>query len=129
MAQDCPDLSGRFRCQGGYEIRVETLFGPDGPLYRFQGPVEGSTELWADGEPHPIRSKIGSGLIRGTCRDGRLIADYVVEGKRGEERLRDTMYIERKALVRVRQSGGRVNPGSGRLEFLHAGAFVCRPVF
>jgi hypothetical protein len=125
-AQECPELSGHFRCDGGYEIEVSTFEKADGVHYRFEGPLEGSTELIADGRTRARNTKQGRANVRGYCRNGQLFADFAAVGP---NLFRDKMYMERGALVRVRQSEGFINRRSGEVEFRKADAYVCRPIF
>ena len=123
QAQSCPTINGIFKCQGSgnsYQIQVSTDVDDQtgAPRYHFQGPAQGGTEVIADGQERALATKTQHGSVRGDCQAERLIAYFNLLDESGHTTVfKDEMYMERKALVRIRFMGPT------------ASTFVCRPVF
>jgi hypothetical protein len=123
---ECPKLSGVYSCGSGQNVfEINVTQGSEGgnTKYVIESSVEGTHKVVTDNSPQPIQTRMGDGTITTHCKTGKLVVTFLLRNSAGlTYDVRDTLYVERKALVRIRLS----LPGS-RAQVREV--FVCRPVF
>jgi hypothetical protein len=123
---ECPKLSGVYSCGSGqnvFEINVTQASEGGNTKYVIESSVEGTHKVVTDNSPQPIQTRMGDGTITTHCKTGKLVVTFLLRNRAGlTYDVRDTLYVERKALVRIRLS----LPGS-RTQVREV--FVCRPIF
>ena len=101
-AESCPQLQGTFHCHSAepFEVDVAEEMQDGYASYTLSDPTGVRTFL-TDGQFHEMNFHDGKGVYKASCQANSLL----IEARSPEgEALVDRYYIERAALVRVRQS-------------------------
>jgi hypothetical protein len=125
-AHGCPNLAGVYSCGSGakaFEITVTQGDEGEHTKYVIRSSVEGTHKVVTDNSAQPLKTPRGSGTISTGCKSRKLLVTFLLRDAAGlTYHVRDSLYIERKALVRVRLS---LPSSQTRVKEV----FVCRPVF